>query len=197
MPQILHVWNRIILNGAGVGSRQALGPAEDLLVSALRGGSPVTDASLTACSRPGQWFGLQTRSGAVNSASVSPGQTVPTLSGSSLLPRHANLHHTEVRSLAKRPRPNAPVGDPGGRHSPPHLPINLPPQTSTTRLCSSSHPSKFSVCPPCSGPTRLTRMGDTNTSLHPGASHWLRLAGAPAGTQGRAGRSQPGSRIPG
>lgn len=85
----------------------------------------------------------------------------------------------------------------GGRHSPPHLPVNLLPQTSTTRLCSSSHPSKFSVCPPCSGPTRLTRMGDTNTSLHPGASHWLRLAGAPAGARGRAGRSQPGSRHPG
>ena len=103
--------------------------------------------------------------GVVNSASVSPGQTVPTLSGPSPLPRHTNLHQTEVRGPAERPLLKAPVEGSRGRNSPPHLLIDSLQQTFTTRLCSSSCPYKFSSYPPCSGPTRLTSLGNIDTSL--------------------------------
>ena len=101
----------------------------------------------------------------MNSASVSPGQTVPTLSGLSPLPRHTNLHQTEVRGQAEQPPLKAPVEGSRGRNSPPHLLIDSLQQTFTTRLCSSSCPYKFSSCPPCSGSTRLTSLGDIDTSL--------------------------------
>lgn len=62
--QIPHVWNGMQMRiGMRGGGHAGMHSAEDLMVSALKGGSPATNASLTACSRPGRWFGLQTRSG--------------------------------------------------------------------------------------------------------------------------------------